>query len=206
MRISPTSLFDRPMGRPDRRTLVRILVIVAGLIAGVVTIGTISSARSMRDSYGRRIEVAVARTDLAVGQVITERDIERRDLPAGLLAEGLDPNPTSRTVTEPILAGEPIPDRRLSGSTAAGIDALIGPGARAVSIERDSTTPPIGAGDRVDLLAPAVRGGAVRVARRALVVAADDRAITVAVTEAELPAVAGASLDKILSVALIGAG
>ena len=203
MRISPTSLFDRPMGRPDRRTLVRILVIVAGLIAGVVTIGTISSARSMRDSYGRRIEVAVARTDLAVGQVITERDIERRDLPAGLLAEGLDPNPTSRTVTEPILAGEPIPDRRLSGSTAAGIDALIGPGARAVSIERDPTTPPIGPGDRVDLLA---RGGAVRVARRALVVAADDRAITVAVTEAELPAVAGASLDKILSVALIGAG
>lgn len=206
MRISRTYDRDRLLGSTQRRTLVRFLIIASAVVAAVVTIGSINAARSLRDTYGHRVEVWVARSDLPVGHVLTNDDIDRRELPAALIPAGLAPDPATRTVIEPIVTGEPILDRRLSGSTVAGIDALIGSGSRAITIERDPTTPPVEPGDRVDLYAPAVRGGVVRVARRARVLAVDDRAITVAITENETPAATGASLEKILSVVLLGSG
>jgi len=186
--------------------MLRALVGISASAAAVATIGSVTGAHSLRDSYGNRVEVAVARSDLHVGQVITEQDFERREIPGSLIAAGAVSEPRNRTVIEPILAGEPIMDRRLSGSLAGGIDALIGPRSRAITIERSPTTPTVEPGDLVDLFAPAVRGGAVRVARRAHVLAADDQSVTVAVLETEAPAVAGASIEKILSILLIGAG
>jgi len=186
--------------------VLRALVGFSALATAVVTIGSITGAHSLRDSYGNRVEVAVARTDLRVGQVITEQDFERHEIPGSLIAAGAASEPRARTVIEPIVAGEPIMERRLSGSLAAGVDALIGPRSRAITIERNPTTPAVEPGDQVDLFAPAIRGGAVRVARRSRVLAADDQSVTVAVLETEAPAVAGASIEKILSILLIGAG
>ncbi len=206
MRISRPNASDRLLGSTSSRPLVRLLIVISAAVAAFITIGSISGARSLRDAYGHRIMVSVARSDLPVGHVITDRDIDRREMPESLIASGVAPDPETRTVIEPIVTGEPIMDRRLSGSAASGIDALIGSGSRAITIEREPTTPPVEPGDRVDLYAPAVRGGAVRVARRARVLATNDRAITVAIAEAETPAAAGASLDKILSVVLIGSG
>lgn len=206
MRAGPADSFQRLLRAIPGNTMLRLLIGFTACAAAVATIGSITGARSLRNSYGNHVEVAVARTELHVGQVITEQDFERRQLPESLIGAGVASDPLTRTVIEPILAGEPIMDRRLSGSEAAGIDALIGPRSRAITIERSPTTPAVEPGDRVDLFAPAVRGGAVRVARRSRVLAADDQSVTVAVLETEAPAVAGASIEKILSILLIGAG
>jgi Flp pilus assembly protein CpaB len=176
------------------------------LLASVVTLRSVSAATALRDTYGHRIGVTVARSDLAVGHVINTRDLERRELPAGLVADGAAADPLGRTVIEPIVAGEVIIDRRLSGSPAAGLDALIAAGSRAVTLERTGVTPPVDPGDRVDLFAPAARGTVVRIARRARVIEVTDRTVTVAVAENEAPAVARASIESTLAMALIGAG
>ena len=206
MRSGSAAPFHRFRSTVRDRSLARILLALAAAVAAAVTIGSVTSARSLRDTYGHRIRVTVARGDLAVGHEIRSVDVEELELPEALIADGAANDPIRRTVIEPILAGEVIVERRLSGSTAAGIDALIGAGTRAITIERDPTTPPLAPGDRVDLFAPAVRGGSVRVARRARVLAVDDHAVSVAVTESEAPAVARASIDKIVLIALIGAG
>ena len=82
--------------------MLRALVGFSALATAVVTIGSITGAHSLRDSYGNRVEVAVARTDLRVGQVITEQDFERHEIPGSLIAAGAASEPRARTVIEPI--------------------------------------------------------------------------------------------------------
>ena len=64
------------------------------------------------------------------------------------------------------------------------------------------STPPLTAGDLVDVVATPTDGATEVVARRARVVGLDDRAVTVAVRAADAPAVASALAAATVTLAL----
>jgi Flp pilus assembly protein CpaB len=129
-------------------------------------------------------------------------------------------DPLGRLVTETIGQGEVLADRRLGLAGRSGPLALVPPGGRALSVPVDPTTPELAVGDRVDAFAPVEvvgsataadlarsgSSGARRVAQTATVVAVDDRAVTIAVSSIEAPAVARAVLDGAMVLALVAPG
>ena len=134
------------------------------------------------------------------------------------MPEGVADAPVGRVVTEPLVTGEVIVERRLSGGTATGAAALVGPGRRALAVPVEATPPGLEVGDRVEAYAPATTGGSLadlaraqgsgarRVARDALVIAVDDRSVTVSVAGAEAAGLAAAVLDGALTLALVTPG
>jgi Flp pilus assembly protein CpaB len=193
------------------------LTVVLAVGAGTLAAGTVQRAEQARAAYGESRRVPVATGDLEVGAELGAADVGWADLPVALLPDGVADAPNGRIVTEPVVRGEVILERRLSGGTSHGTIALIGPGRRAVAVPTDTAAPTLAVGDRVDAyasdsvgsLSDAARaraGGARRVARDALVVAVDDRTATIAVAAAEAPGVAGALLDGALTIALVGSG
>lgn len=184
-----------------RRTVVVILLMVA---AAGTTGRALEDAADTQRIYGDRRRIEVASRDLDLGHIIGEDDLERRELPAALIPDAPVDDPIGRTVIEPIVAGEVLLPRRLSDQRSSGMPAVIGDTARVVSIERTPLTPGVRPGDHVDLCAPGVGARGAVIARRALVIGADEDSVTVAITTAELPAVARSILDGDVIMALIG--
>ncbi len=212
------------MGSPLRRRLPGrglrwAVTVVLAVVAGAVAAGTVQRAEAARSAYGEQRRVPVAATDLEVGARVGPGDVAWSELPAALVPDGVAAEPEGRTVTEPVVAGEVVLERRLSGAGGEGAAALVPPGGRALAVPVDASTPGLALGDRVDAYAPAEvvgqgsaaasarsGGGARRVAREARVVAVDERAVTIAVSAAEAPAVARAVLDGALTLALVAPG
>jgi len=208
-----------PLHRLRRgRGLRWVVTVVLAVVAGTLAAGTVQRAEQARAAYGESRRVPVATGDLEVGAEVGDADVGWADLPLALLPDGVADAPTGRIVTEPVVRGEVILERRLSEGTGHGTAALIGAGRRALAVPTDTASPKLAVGDRVDAyasgsvggslsdVARAQAGGARRVARNALVVAVDDRTATIAVAAAEAPAVAGALLDGALTIALVGPG
>lgn len=199
----------------SRRLRTISLAILMTLAAGI-TLHSLQSASATQSVYGNRRMTTVARRDLDIGHIISSDDIERRELPEAFIPgswEGAGPSkadevpteyPIGRTVIEPIIAGEVVLPRRVSGSGFSGLRATVPGTTRVVSIERSAYVPALRPGDRVDLCAPGLGARAVVIGRRALVVGVDEDAVTVAVAEVELPAVARAIIDGDVILALIG--
>lgn len=100
--------------------------------------------------------------------------------------------------------------------TAPGLAASLPAGTRAVAIPADRPAPPLEVGQRVDVLAPhadpaangdpgTAPGSTVEaLARGAVVLAVDDRRISIAVPEAQAPTVVAAVLDGRIAITLAG--
>jgi Flp pilus assembly protein CpaB len=183
------------------RTLITIALAIG---AASVTIGSLASAAATRDLYGGRRPMPVAGHDLAVGQVIDASDIEWRTLPIALTAGSVASEPFGRTVIEPVVSGEILLDRRLSGSVGVGKAGAIPRTSRAVSLERNALTPPVEPGDEVDLFTASSKSQASVIARRAQILEVADHAVVVIVTESETAAVARAAIDAAVVIALCG--
>ena len=106
-------------------------------------------------------------------------------------------------MTAAIVAGEVVSSRRLAPSGLDGLAALVPSGRRAIAVPTEGTGLRLQVDDRVDVLDPSselsISGGSSgssgtgdAVARDAIVIAVDDTAVTVAVTEAEARRVATA--------------
>ncbi len=201
-RLAPALAFVSGLRRSRRaRSLITASL---AIVAGSVTIGALASAAATRNTYGERQSMPVARHDLEVGHVIDERDVAWRTLPIALTAGSTAVEPIGRTVIEPVVGGEVLLTRRLSGSTDLGRAGAIPRTSRAISLERTELTPPLRPGDEVDLLTASSRSGATTIARRARVLEVSDRAIVVIVAESETSAVARAALDSTVLIALRG--
>jgi Flp pilus assembly protein CpaB len=207
------SLLPHPVRSRHLRTIT--MVVLMALAAGT-TLRSLQSASAAQSGYGHRQMTTIASRDLPIGHVISSDDIERRELPEALIPggrkderlaeDGANPidEPIGRTVIEPIIAGEVLLSRRISGSRASGLPAVVPGTNRVVSIERSALMPTLRPGDRVDVCAPGVGARAVVISRRALVVDVDEDSVTVSVTDTELPAVARSIIDGDVIVALIG--
>jgi Flp pilus assembly protein CpaB len=228
------SLERRPLARRGRRTrhrpIRRFHLLVAArrrphirwaaaaalaATAGLLVHGAADAAGTARDRWGSTAAVAVATRDLAPGTLLDRGDVELRELPvaavpagAAVAEDGGGP-PLGRVVVTPVYAGEPVDDRRLAPGGLSGVAALLPPGTRAVAIPGDpATVPPLTTGDAVDVLV-AVAGpdGPLRpsvAATRAPVVDVGEQAVSLAIPESQVPAIATAASSGLVALALAG--
>jgi pilus assembly protein CpaB len=213
--VSPTSIVlvvraRRALARPVvRRAAVAVLAIATAL----TVLAVVNAAGAARDRWGQSRPVVVATRDLAPGEVVDPSAVETRDLPEGVLTDGaLAATPEGVVVREPILAGEPVAERRLAPNGLTGAAALVPPGERAVAVPLGPAgAPPLVVGDLVDVVAVLPAGldagtepPAFPLVERAAVVDVTDQAISVALPEADAPRVAWALSNGSVVLALAG--
>ncbi len=213
--MSPTPIVltvraRRALARPAVRRLCVTALALATALAVAVLLGTASGAP---EAWGAPRPVAVATRDLAPGDVIDSGAAEVRDLPGAAVAPAaLARVPEGAVVRQAIAAGEPLVPARLAPHGLSGAAALVPPGARALAVPLGPAgSPPLAAGDLVDVLAVLPPGGAgsgtdpaFPLVEAAPVVDAGEQAVTVAVPERDAPRVAWALSHGAVVLALAG--
>lgn len=196
------ALWSRARRRPVRWAL----TIVLAAITGLTTASMVEGAGRERARWGASTSVAVATRDLAPGAVIGIDDVVVAPRPQTMVPDDALTDVVGRVVAARIATSEAVLDRRLAGGT--GPLALLEAGAVAFAVPVDTSTPPLRPGDRVDVFAPVDSGsrsavGATRIARRAVVVAVDDRTVLLGVESASASVVARALLDTAVVLAVV---
>jgi pilus assembly protein CpaB len=169
----------------------RRLPLALAAAAAVLTLPWLG-ARAARETTGAQ-PVLVAAADLSPGAPLGPGDVVRARAPTLLVpADALDEVPATAVVRAPIAAGEVLTARRVGGGRTLG--TRLGPDQRAVSLPWPLARPPVGPGDRLDLVGTRVdeRTGGARtlvLARDASVLAVDDDGLTVAVPAGLVPAI-----------------
>jgi Flp pilus assembly protein CpaB len=153
-----------------------------------------SRADAARHAWGSVRSVVVATHDLEAGAVLRADDVVTDDWPAGIAPrDALEVAPLGRTLVSTVGRGEAITRRRVAPDGVHGLAALVPPGWRAIAIAVPTATVALQRGDEVDLLATASDGSVTgTIAEAAIVLAADERAITVALPKDVVARVAGA--------------
>lgn len=164
--------------------------------------GTSGRAERTLDAYGTLRRVPVARHDLALGHVLSDDDIEWRDLPpAAVPSDVVAGSPVGHTVVDRLARGEVIGDLRIAPGGLSPLAATVGPGQRAVAVPHPAGALHLAVGDRVDVIAPQRAGddvadgtprSAAVVARAAAVLAVSDSDVVLAVSDHDVRAVADA--------------
>lgn len=242
---SPPSSFPRSSraARPQRLRSVRWLTARAGLAwsAGavllatclVLTLGLQRDAASARRAYGETRPVWLARHDLAAGSVLTEDDLEQRQLPRLLVPPSAldagDPagSPFGRVTREALADGEILLGHRLAGPATGGPAALLPPGTVGLALGSRSPLPGVGVSDRVALIllgsstpggdpmplstgratsVPAATSAAVTVPARVVSAGPAQDGLVVAVDAADAGAVAAAVRRDEVVIALLSPG
>jgi Flp pilus assembly protein CpaB len=180
---------------PLHRIPLARLLVALGL--GLATFLTVRSALAPPAGAGAPVDVVVTARPVRAGAPLAPADVRAARLPAEALprAERAE-DPVGRTARVDLVAGEVVLAGRLG---PRGLAALLPAGRRALAVPRAAGTPPLEAGQRVDLLA----AGTVVVAAAA-VLAVDDSGTTVAVPEGSAPDVAQAIAAGAVTLALAG--
>lgn len=139
----------------SKRALVMLTLSVLAGVAAVVL-----AARWMgQQAAGERSTVLVATSDLDLGQAITAQMLQPVAWPAGAQPEGSFNDATKlegRVVRTSIYKGEPVLEPKLAPEgTKAGLDSIIKPGHRAISVKVNEVVGVAGflaPGSHVDLL------------------------------------------------------
>ena len=200
-----------------RTNVRRALVVVIAVVTGLAVAGTIQAAAHARQRWGETRQVAVARHDLAPGDLVEPDDVEMRELPQVAVADDtLTEAPGGAVVRHPVSEGEPLVATRLGPEGVTGVPGLVPEGHRAIAIPVGPLgRPPLRVGDQVDVLAVIPSEAdlhghgdahttepAVPLAEHALVVDVTDEAVTVAIPTALTPTVAYAATQSALVLAL----
>ena len=176
-----------------------------------VTVFRLAAAADARArQWGTLAEVPVAVAHIAAGDPVGPDDYELRRVPESLLPEpGFLLEPDGLTAVVPVWPGEVLVESKFAPAGVDGPAALLDPGERAIAVPRIETTPPVGVGDRVDViltLDPSAAGGlgppAIPIARAARVLHVDEAAVTLAVGAAAAPRVAFGAAQSALSLAI----
>jgi Flp pilus assembly protein CpaB len=170
---------------------VAVLAAATGLIVARLVVG----AQAARQRFGGARPVAVATRTVAVGRVLSDRDVAVHEVPAAFGpadAAASHRAVVGRTVVVRLFAGEAVLDAHLAPAGLTGPTAHLRPGRRAVAIPVGAAVPAVGIGDEVDVLATQDTAGTVTVARAATVIDARPDAVTVALSTGEANAVADA--------------
>ncbi len=191
-----------------RRSLVVwwMTAVALAAVTGVVVAGVVGGAEARAARYGSVRRVLVARHEIAAGRVLRAGDVTWTAIPAAFVPDGpLARSPVGRTVIVPLDRGEVVLASKVAPLGLTGAAALLRRGERALAVPASPGTPPLAVGDIVDVLATLPESGETSVvAARARVLAADDRAITVAVRPHDAPAVAAALATATVALALAG--
>lgn len=192
--------------RLPRRALPWYLAAVTlTVLTAVFTHGALQRAAAAEAAYGETRRVVVATGAVAAGDAISSAVATVRTLPMAVVPDGaLEAMPRRRRTLVALSPGEILLSRRLSGSDAAGPAGLLAPDERAVPVPVAVPGLPLAPGDRVDLVAGGAPGGGIDgdlpvapsgpdlIATDALVLAADEETVVVAVPAAVAADVAAA--------------
>jgi len=202
-RGSPFRLLDR------RPWLYWVAVGALTVTTAWVASDLVAGARRARDQWGEHRTVLVAARTVAPGELLTDADVERRDLPLVAIPPGAVHSLDAEVTTVGgILPGEVVVEARLSG---AGQTAFVPAGTAAVAVATGVGSPPLEPGDRVQLWATADPFGSVAglpemaqpVARTGRVLEAGDAQAMIAVDEADLAATTAALARGTVTVVLV---
>ncbi len=158
--------------------------------------------------------VVVASVELEPGTIVGADQVGVRAVPNVAVPDGAIDDPdrvVGRQVTSVIVAGEPVVRARLAPDGLLGVAAATPPGWTSFALPADDRLPPTVVGQDVQLFAlpPATdvsRPGhaADRLTDSAVVVAVDDRRVTVAVDARDAPHVAAALVATTVVLAVRG--
>jgi Flp pilus assembly protein CpaB len=177
---------------------------VAGLSAHALATA-LTRAEHARAQWGASRSIVVARHRLDVGEVVRAADVTVASWPDALVPLGTVGDVGAiegRTVVDVIHPDEPVRTERLAPDGLHGVAALVPAGWRALAVPVGSAPLTLSVGDRVDLVAAvpdtaassgsssASASASFVLAANALVVAVDDRSVTVAVPADDAPRVA----------------
>ncbi|HEX7135753.1 MAG TPA: hypothetical protein VF228_24455 [Iamia sp.] len=178
---------------------------VLTVLTAVFVHGALQRAAAAEAAYGSTRRVVVATDAVAVGDPIDRSVATVRSFPRALVPDGaIEALPDGRRTLVALSPGEVVLDRRVSGSDATGPAGLLAPDERAVPVPVAVPGLPLVPGDRVDLVAGGAPGGGIEgdlpvgpsgpdvVATDALVLAADEETVVVAVPAAVAADVAAA--------------
>lgn len=213
-------LLSRPPLRPLGRRLRRlrrpvpywVAAVALAIVTGAVVARLVGDAQAASARYGRQRTTLVAVVDVPAGTVIGPGDTELRDLPVALVPEGALHRAADGSVAAAAMhAGEVVLADRLAPAGRSPTAALLPPGTRGVAIPVGPGSLQPVPGDVVDVLAtfdPSLTGDGgdptVVVASDALVVAAREDAVTVAVDTEVAPRLAFALTAGAVTLVLSG--
>lgn len=189
-----------------------LVAAVAAAGAGALVVGAVDRAEAARRAWGEAVPVVVVQRARAAGETLASGDVAVEDRPAAVVPDGalreLEPGAVLRA---DVVAGEVLVAERLAGAGTSGPVARMPPGTRAVAVPAEpGMVPPVQPGDHVDVLAVTALDASGTGARgqvlvaRALIVAVDERTVTVAVPERDAPRVASALAVGAVVLALAG--
>ena len=192
-----------------RPRLRRGVAVALALVVGLLVHRSMAAADAVRAGWGSRAPVAVAARDLPPGHVVEPGDVRVVQLPPAATPPGaLGRAPEGRTVRALVLEGEVLTRRRVAGSDALGVAALLPEGTRAVAIPVEpGTGPPLRVGQRVDVVAAGIgddgAADAVVIASAVPVVAVAEPAVTLAVGRGDVPDVVAALAAGAVALAVV---
>ncbi len=214
MSVSPSAL-PRPTGGAVRPRLARrpslfwLAAVVLAALTGLTVARLLGQAQEAAARWGETRPTLVATADLAPGAVVGAADavLERR--PAALVPAGaLDRLAEGQTVAAPIMAGEAVVAERLAPAGLSPLAAALPAGGRGIAVTTGPGTPPLEAGDIVDVLVtfdPDTVGDGeptFPVARAAAVIGVNEEAVTLGVTSEEASRVAFALTAGVVTLVL----
>lgn len=198
------TLLSRPSLRPARGRWRRlrpvpywVIAVLLAVVTAAVVARLVGDAQAAAARFGRQQPVLVATVDMPPGAVLGPGDTTLEDRPAALVPDGALRRAADGAVTAAAIhAGEPVLGARLAPNGRSPTVALLPPGTRGVAVPVGQGSLRPEPGDLVDVLAtfdPSVAGDGeptVAVALGAVVIAARDDAVTVAVAAEEAPRLA----------------
>ncbi len=206
--------------RSPRIVLLWLLAAALAIVTALSVAHTLADLHRQRVTLGPRVQVVVARRDLALGAVVGASDVVTRGAfartrPAGAIAE---PGAViGRTILVPVLRHQPVTGRNLAPRSRTGLDGAIPPGTRAVHLLADNGLHPR-AGAAVDVIVAfdpahvAAGSRSVEVAAAGALVLGTDRpanptaqapgGVTLLVTVAQASRLADAAANGTLMLAL----
>ena len=191
-----------------RRVLRRqVVAAAAAVVIGASVVSVMNAANRTRARWGPTQPVLVARRDLAPGTALGPEDVAVRQWPTALLPAAVVRHPDDRRTRRDVAAGAPLTDTDLAAPARGAVAARLDRGRVGVTMGRGAAPAPVRPGDVVDLIGLTSGDGRTlggrTLARRALVVAADDRTVTVAVSRDEAPTAAAAGATGTVALVLL---
>jgi Flp pilus assembly protein CpaB len=190
-----------PWWRGHRSTVIRWTSAFALAAASVALVSAASGrAEHTLAGYGRLRRVPVARRDLPPGHVLSDGDIDWRELPpAAVPSDVVAGSPVGHAVVDRLARGEVIGDLRVAPGGLSPLAATVARGQRALAVPLPAGGLHLVVGDRVDVIAPRRAAGdliadapAPVVAHAASVLAVGDAEVVLAVSDRDARDVADA--------------
>jgi len=136
--------------------LLLVLAVASGVASFVLVRGYVARIEATRPDVGAPVPVVVAARPIARGAVLSETELQVRDVPSAFAppgALGSIDQAVGRTLSSDLAEGEAVTRTRLGAVGSGPIASLVPTGLRAFAVQGDIPAGSVRQGDLVDVLA-----------------------------------------------------